>query len=154
VQKHLLSQKERKEFLSRIKALYGVDLSSENVEIGKEKKLIYYYLDGKLSFFTEDLIPTLCFLQEHRVTLPTVKVDEGAVKALARGADLFAPGVVETSGEITPGTLLLVLTKTGIPVAIMRASQEVQEALSNKKGKVSTSIHWIGDEIWKMCSKR
>jgi len=26
VQKHLLSQKERKEFLSRIKALYGVDL--------------------------------------------------------------------------------------------------------------------------------
>ncbi|BCS92171.1 hypothetical protein L3N51_01676 [Metallosphaera sp. J1] len=154
MQRHLLSQKEAKEFREKVKNLYGVELTSERIEIGKEKRQVFYFVDDMLSFFGENLIPTLCFLLKFRANLPWVKIDEGAVKAVARGADLYAPGVVEYAEDVKPGYLLLVKTKTDQPVAVMGTVEGAMEALKNRKGKVASALHWIGDDIWNLCRSR
>lgn len=51
LQKHLLSQKEVKEVQNKIKDMYGVTITSEKIEIGKEKRRVFYFVDGVLSFF-------------------------------------------------------------------------------------------------------
>ncbi|MCH1770952.1 MULTISPECIES: RNA-binding protein [Metallosphaera] len=154
LQRHLLSQKEAKEFKEKVRNLYGVDLTSDKIEIGKEKRQLFYFVDDVLSFFGENLTPTLCFLLKHRTNLPWVKIDEGAVKAVARGADLYAPGVVEHSGDVKPGRLLVVKTKLDQPVAIMNTVEGADEALKNKRGKVASALHWIGDDMWNLCRSK
>ncbi|AWS00585.1 DUF1947 domain-containing protein [Metallosphaera hakonensis JCM 8857 = DSM 7519] len=154
MQKHLLSQKEVKEVQNKIKDMYGVTITSEKIEIGKEKRRVFYFVDGVLSFFNDQLIPTLCFAQKYGLKIPWVVIDEGAVKAIARGADLYAPGVIESSTEIKPGSLLLVKTRLGQPVALMIVDEGAIEALKVKKGKIATALHWIGDEIWDMCKPK
>ncbi|QKR01032.1 DUF1947 domain-containing protein [Metallosphaera tengchongensis] len=154
MQKHPLSQKETREFLSKLKDIYGLNITAEKVEVGKEKRNVYYFIDGKLSFVEDGLIPTLCFLQEHEIKLPFVVVDEGAVKAVARGADLYAPGVLEVQGTLDTGKLLLVKAKQGQIIAVMRISEGAEEAMRNKKGKIASNVHYIGDDLWKMCRSR
>jgi PUA-domain protein len=151
MQRYFLSQKNLKIFINQIKDKYGVDIKTDKVEIGKEKKQVYYFIDGKLSFFSDDLIPTLCWVIDNKVDLPYVTVDEGATKALSRGADLFVPGITSFNCNCKPDDIILARTTSGIPVAIMKVLITKDEAIANKKGKFSQNIHWIGDEIWKMC---
>ncbi len=151
MQRHFLSQKELKNFKNLVKQKYQVEVESDKVEVGKEKKQVYYFIDGKLSFFSDELIPTLCWVMDAKVNLPYVVVDEGAVKALSRGADLFAPGIVSYNCECKPNDIVLARTVTGIPVAVMKVLISKEEAINTKKGKFAQNLHWIGDEIWKMC---
>ncbi|MBW9140710.1 MAG: RNA-binding protein [Candidatus Aramenus sp.] len=151
MQRHFLSQKELKSFKSLIKQKYSLEIESDNVEIGREKKQVYYFIDGKLSFFSEELVPTLCWIMDAKVNLPFVVVDEGAVKALSRGADLFAPGIVSYSCECKPNDIILARTTTGIPVAVMKVLINKEEAMTTKRGKFAQNLHWIGDDIWKIC---
>ncbi len=151
MQRHFLSQKDLKTFIKQIEDKYHVDIKSDNVEVGKEKKQVYYFIDGKLSFFSDDLIPTLCWIMDNNIELPHVIVDEGATRALSRGADLFVPGISSFNCDCKPGDIILAKTTTGIPVAVMKVLITKEEASTNKKGKFSQNLHWIGDEIWKMC---
>ncbi|MEM3863840.1 MAG: DUF1947 domain-containing protein [Metallosphaera sp.] len=154
MQKHVLSQKDVREFKNKIKMLYNIDINANKIEIGKDKKRVFYFLDDVLCFFDDKLIPTLCFLQKNDINMPWVKIDEGAVKAIVRGADLYAPGVLESSGNLMPGSLIVVKARQGQPVAVMMGTGEMIEALSSRKGKVATSLHWIGDEVWNMCKSK
>ncbi|MEM3293484.1 MAG: DUF1947 domain-containing protein, partial [Metallosphaera sp.] len=62
MQKHVLSQKDMREFKNKIKMLYNIDINANKIEIGKDKKRVFYFLDDVLCFFDDKLIPTLCFL--------------------------------------------------------------------------------------------
>jgi PUA domain protein len=148
--RHLLSTKESKEFISRIKAIYGIEIKG-NIELGKEKKQKYYFVNGVLSFIGDELIPSLCSVLKLKIELPYVVVDEGAVKAIINGADLFVPGIIEFKCECKNGDIILVKTKTGHPVAVMRVLMSKNDAESLRKGKFAENLHYVGDEIWKLC---
>ena len=45
MQRHVMSKKDAKEFLKRVKELYGVELEG-NLEVGKEKREVYYFWTG------------------------------------------------------------------------------------------------------------
>ncbi|BFH72737.1 RNA-binding protein [Sulfurisphaera javensis] len=153
MQKHFLSEKEARKILSEIKNKYKIEIQGR-IEVGKEKKEIYYFIDGVLSFFSDDLIPTLCFIRKYNLQLPSVVVDEGAVKHIVNGADLFVPGIVQYDCECKEGDIVLVKTKTNIPIAIIKVILDKEKALAEKKGKFGINLHYLNDKIWEMCNER
>ncbi|BBG24725.1 DUF1947 domain-containing protein [Sulfuracidifex tepidarius] len=154
MQRHVLSEKESEEIGEIIKRNYGVDLSGK-IEIGKEKKKKYYFVNRVLSFFSyEDvLLPTLCGVMKLSLKVPYVSVDEGAVKALVKGADLFVPGIKEYHCEVKPGTFVLARTLQGVPVSILKVVDEAVEATKNGKGKFGVNVHHLKDELWGLCNE-
>ncbi|MBB5253902.1 RNA-binding protein [Sulfurisphaera ohwakuensis] len=153
MQRHFLSEKDSKKLISEIKNKYGIDIEGK-IEIGKEKKQVYYFVNGLLSFFSEELIPTLCFIRKYNLQLPSVTVDEGAVKHIINGADLFVPGIVEYNCNCKEGDIVLVKTKTNIPIAIIKVLMDKEKALNEKKGKFGINLHYLNDKIWEMCNER
>ncbi|AAK43333.1 DUF1947 domain-containing protein [Saccharolobus solfataricus] len=151
MQRHVMSSKDSKIFINKIKEKYNVDISNAKLEVGKEKKEIWYYVNDILAFF-DDLIPTLCAIIRLKINLPYVIIDEGAVKAVSKGADLFAPGIVEYNCECKENEIVLAKTKTNLPVAVLRVLMPKEKALVEKKGKFALNLHHIGDKIWEMCN--
>ncbi|AOL16314.1 RNA-binding protein [Sulfolobus sp. A20] len=151
MQRHIMSSKDTKAFLKSIKEKYGLDLSNAKLEIGKEKKSVWYFVDNTLAFF-DDLIPTLCGVIKLKISLPYVVIDEGAVKAVSTGADLFVPGIVEYNCECKEGDIILAKTKTNLPVAILKVLISKEKALAEKRGKFAENLHHVGDKLWEMCN--
>ncbi|WP_338599349.1 RNA-binding protein [Sulfolobus tengchongensis] len=151
MQRHVMSSKDAKVFINKIKEKYNIDVSNAKLEVGKEKKEVWYYVDGLLAFF-DDFIPTLCGVMKLKIAIPYVIIDEGAVKAVSRGADLFVPGIVEYDCECKEGDIILAKTKTNLPVAILRVVMPKEKALSEKKGKFAETLHHVGDKLWEMCN--
>ncbi|AHC51335.1 RNA-binding protein [Sulfolobus acidocaldarius SUSAZ] len=149
--RHLLSDKDKRDFLSKVKQKYNIELEGQ-IEVGKEKKELYYFVNGVLSFFSEEIIPTLCFVQKYKLDLPYVVVDEGAVKRVTDGADLFVPGIVSYNCECKEGDVVLVKTKTNLPIAIIRVILYKDKAIQDKKGKFGVNLHYVSDNIWEMCN--
>ncbi len=146
-----MSSKDAKVFLKSIKDKYGLDLSNAKLEIGKEKKSVWYFVDNTLAFF-DDLIPTLCGVIKLKISLPYVVIDEGAVKAVSAGADLFTPGIVEYDCECKEGDIILAKTKNNLPVAILKVLIPKEKALAEKRGKFAENLHHVGDKLWEMCN--
>ena len=151
MQRHILSEKDAKQFIKRVREKYGWEINGR-IELGKEKKEVYYFIDGLLSFFSEDLIPTICFIQKYKVSMPSVTVDEGAVKHIVNGADLFVPGIVSYDCECKEGDVVLVKTKTGLPIAVIKVIMNKEKAMSEKRGKFGINLHYVSDKIWDMCN--
>ncbi len=155
MQRHVLSEKESEEIAEIIKRDYGVDLNGK-IEIGKEKKKRYYFVNHVLSFFSYEentLLPTLCGVMKLNLNMPYVSVDEGAVKAIVKGADLFVPGIREYHCEVQPGKFVLARTLQGIPVSVLRIVDEAVEATKNGKGKFGVNVHHLKDELWGLCNE-
>jgi len=153
MQKHFISEKEAEKILEEIKKKYNITVEGK-IEEGKEKKMVYYFIDGLLSFFSEELIPTLCFIRKYNPSLPSVTVDEGAVRHVVKGADLFVPGILQYNCDCKEGDIVLVKTKTGLPIAVIKVAMDKEKAMSEKKGKFGINLHYIDDEIWDMCNER
>ncbi|MEM0173582.1 MAG: DUF1947 domain-containing protein, partial [Sulfolobaceae archaeon] len=137
-------------FIEQIKKRYGFNIEGK-IELGKDKKERYYFVNDVLAFIGDELIPTLCAVTKLKLELPYVTIDEGAVRAVANGADLFVPGILEYNCECKVGDIILVKTKTGLPVAIMKVVMDKKSAIETKKGKFAINLHYVGDKIWEMC---
>jgi len=148
--RHVLSEKDSRSFVSRVKQLYGFQIEGK-IELGKEKKEKYYFVNDILAFIGDELIPTLCAITKLNLQLPYVVVDEGAVKAIVNGADLFVPGIVEYHCECKKDDIILVKTKTAIPVAVMKVILDKNTAIESRKGKFAINLHHMGDKIWQLC---
>jgi PUA-domain protein len=129
----------------------------------KNKKLEYVSTDEWDFVFVEN--EPLLFKIEGKI-FPTVKgalklnpmrrrvvVDAGAVKFIINGADIMGPGVVEADPSIKEGDLVIVVEQAhGKALAIGRALMPGEE-MAGKKGKAIKSIHYVGDELWKLEQK-
>jgi len=60
----------------------------------------------------------------------------------------------EAVDGIEEGDIVLVKTKTNIPIAIIKVIMDKERALSEKKGKFGINLHYINDKIWEMCNER
>lgn len=154
VKRHPLSKKDKKRLLEKLAEIMAVDLDEKVVEYYSDGKVEGYLVEGKpLAILVNGvLIPHLkAVYQGVHVNLPKVYVDEGATRALLRGADLMVPGVKKIEGSFKNGDLVLVIDeKSNKPVAIGEAviSSEILESLSEKRGKILRILHHVGDSYW------
>jgi PUA domain protein len=77
-------------------------------------------------------------------------VDMGAVKFVAKGADIMSPGIVDVDTTIRRNDLVVICDEVhGKPLAIGRALVNA-DAMMGNRGKAVKSIHYVGDRIWKL----
>ncbi len=82
---------------------------------------------------------------------PWVEVDEGAAKAILRGADLMAPGI-ERYTEFDQGEPVVVRYGNS-HIAIGEAIESSNRLSEMEKGKAIKILHYKGDKFWKKVRK-
>lgn len=79
-----------------------------------------------------------------------VTVDMGAVPYVTNGADVMGPGIVDADPNIKEGDLVWIRDiKNKVPLAIGVSLLDAQGLKSKGKGKAITTIHNVGDKLWK-----
>ena len=103
------------------------------------------------------LLPTIhCLLRLGSEWLPRIIVDQGAVRPVARGADIMIPGIVEVVGEFEEGSVVAVIDeKHRAPIAVGEAllsSSELRDKVrARSKGRAVKNLHRPGDRVWNAC---
>jgi PUA-domain protein len=135
--------------LTKIPGLEQVARKSR-VETESVKNSEIVIVDGKPLVFKRDgqLVPVLTNAASIE-KLPRVTVDMGAVPHVVGGADIMAPGVRKVEGNFGENQLVVVIDeKHGKFLAVGRTLFASDQFPSIKKGKVITSLHYVGDPIW------
>jgi PUA domain protein len=87
-------------------------------------------------------------LLAYRPQARFVTVDMGAVKFVANGADVMAPGIVEADPALQPGDWCFVRDERNKqPLGVGKALVP-GVAMVRGKGKAVKSVHHIGDKLW------
>lgn len=158
-----LSRRERNSFLEKHSAVLSQLLGENELEAMREEGRIRtlelggydFYLIGDDNILVEvgDIVVPTIFQDYNGATferIPSLTVDRGAVPHITNGADVMRPGVREFNGSFRKGDLISVKEETYRKmIAIVRALEDYETCLSMSKGKVASSAHYVGDNIWK-----
>lgn len=127
-----------------IKQLKVLDFS-DNVKI--------FLIDDYPLFFERmgKLYPTL--FNEIRSTLPSVIVDDGAISHILNGADVMAPGIINFPSNVKEEDLVVVKSQNNKILSIGTILESFKEKLQERKGKVIKNVHYVGDDLFKVCMK-
>ncbi len=162
-----LSKKNVKEIASRLEK---AELDEEIVNIVRNCSKAYfveyprfkiYVFDGIPLLFEhikipETLLPTLYFVNTFinsrgKPPMHWVRVDEGAINPILRGADVMIPGIKEHS-MFTKGSPVCVLEpnkRYAIAIGISLISAHDLEQL--KRGKGIKVVSRLNDDLWSAC---
>jgi len=152
-----LRKTDQKALVNDIVEAFGDALSFEN------KKLEYVESDGQDFIFVDGepllfkingkIFPTVKGALKLNPTRRRVVVDPGAVKFIINGADTMSPGIVEADPTINEGDLVIIVEQAhSKAIAIGRALISGKDMVRGK-GKAIKSIHYVGDELWKLEQK-
>ena len=157
--RHALSRRDRKCLLERVKSELGGELAEELSESEVVEKIetrigaTLYVFDGEALILERGgrLYPTILCAVRHRLDLPTVVVDMGAVSHIVNGADVMVPGIVSIEGEFERGDVVVVVDEEKsrafcVGEALM-ASREILEA---KRGRAIKNVHHARDKLWEL----
>ena len=87
-------------------------------------------------------------LLAHKAAARFVTVDMGAVKFVANGADIMAPGIVEADPALKEGDWCWIRDERNKqPLAVGKAIVP-GAAMVRGKGKAVKSVHHLGDKLW------
>ncbi len=102
------------------------------------------------AFFDDELFPTIQGLLKIQPSKAYVTVDMGAVSFVYNGADIMAPGIVETDLGIEEGDLVWIRDEDhGKPLAVGRAMTDGKTMVESSSGKVIKTLHHVGDEQYR-----
>jgi PUA-domain protein len=110
-------------------------------------------VDGKplIVMIDDTPVPTLKGALEHEITSKYVVVDMGAVKFVAKGADIMSPGITDADPNVQEGDFVIIVDETHKkPLAIGKALISGEEMVENNEGKAIKTIHYIGDKLWNL----
>ncbi|MFO7618069.1 MAG: RNA-binding protein [Thermoplasmata archaeon] len=150
-----LRRKEVEKLASDLKEALGMETfqPTDAVETGEaggnelfvfQGKPVGIFIDGKPFLTVHGL---LMFNAAKRY----VTVDMGAVKFLANGADVMAPGVVEADPDIKAGDGIWVRDQNNKrPLLVGIALMDGPKMVAEKGGKAVKTIHYVGDKIWNL----
>jgi len=150
-----VSSKKTRRIISFIENI-GFTLISKNiiesiVYVDKELDRRYYLLktdvcNAIIISFNKYYIPFLetisCFED-----IPSITVDEGAAKAVLRGADLMAPGV-KNLDEFEKDKLVVIKYNNSY-LALGKTLYSSSEIKMMNKGKIVEILHYKGDKLWR-----
>jgi len=152
-----LRNKESSDVLTQVAAaLGGATLwpPTATLESGEFADRALLLVDNKLLGLWDGPLPegaaflTVRGLLAYRPKDRAVTVDMGAVKFVANGADIMAPGIVAADPALQPGDWCWIKDeKNGQPLAVGKALV-AGPAMVRGKGKAVKSIHHLGDKIW------
>jgi len=107
-------------------------------------KAIALYIDSKPFLTVHGLIA-------YPASKRYVTVDMGAVKFLANGADVMAPGVIDADPEIGTGMAVWVRDQNNLkPLLVGTALMSGSEMKAAKIGKAVKTVHYVGDKLWNL----
>ena len=97
---------------------------------------------------------TLHGLNRYKPKKKFVVVDMGAVRFVANGADVMAPGIVDAEKSISKFDPVWICDeKHRKPLSVGSAVMNSEEMINKNKGKAVRIIHYVGDDIWNFTSK-
>ena len=150
-----LGSKQRKDIISAIIAPgISPNVLKNNVQfvLHDENKLMNYLFDKEqqISFFSFEnmYLPTLKFVRKHaELDFPSVQVDEGAVKFVINGADIFSQGIVKFNKDFSENTIVTITNPQDSVLSIGKCLFSSRDLLT-AKGKSIINLHYLGDKIW------
>ena len=152
--RHHLKKKELKKVLEELKDNFGVEIPKK---VKGEVLVVDNYevilIDGEPALFkVEDkLYPTLHCIMKYNIERGKVVVDMGAVRFLARGADVMAPGIVDADESIKEGDVVFAVDEThNKPLIVGRALMDGIRMKNSDKGRAIKTLHYVGDAIWNL----
>ena len=151
--RHRLRRKEVAQLVSDIERIHGCSTfdSDEALEIAEAGQYRLLISKGKAFgiFLGDELFLSIRGLLEHQASKRYVTVDMGAVKFIANGADVMAPGVVDADPSIQEGQGVWVRDlKNNQPLAVGIALMDARTMIDAKEDKAVNTIHYVGDKIW------
>jgi len=155
IRRYRLTSKESKkiigEVLEKIPTMNSIftkkKVSLEVIDLGGVQLYLYESIPAIVRK-GDFLVPFIERVIDGSVQLPIVVVDLGAVKFIAKGADVMGPGIVEVDEEISENEVVSVVDeKYKHPIAVgiaLRDSRRIKD-----RGKSVKNIHHVNDKIWK-----
>ncbi len=168
MRRQYLSKKALKELMSALSNRKEIDAEfvtqlrdCDEAYVVEYPRFKIYVFDGSPALFEHAktpgiIMPTLfavnTFLNSRgRTPVPWVKVDEGAVQPILRGADVMAPGIREYC-EFSKDNIVSVLEPNkryalAIGIALMNSS----DIAPGRKGKCVKVVSRLNDDVWNCC---
>ncbi|OHT12729.1 Translation machinery-associated protein 20 [Tritrichomonas foetus] len=117
-----------------------------------EQHLELYAVENRPILFkipSGQVLPHLKYVIEYPDLLPCVYVDDGAVRALLRGATLMAPGIKQVPQPFESGDVLAIrLLEQEAAFAVGVAVVSSEEMAKNPKGDAIDIKHILKDGLW------
>jgi len=151
--RYYLKKKKQKKLIEKLADFSKLIGSKSRIEILETDVNDIILVDGDpLIMMMDDIpFPTLKGALELEFTSKFVVVDMGAVKFVAKGADVMCPGIVNADKNIKEGDLVIVVDELHEkPLATGRSLITGEEMIKRKEGKAIKTIHHIGDKIWNL----
>lgn len=148
-----LKKKKIKEIIEKLDDFSNIIINQKTVEIIKSELPDILLIDNKplIMFIDDDPFPTLKGALKTDIKSKYVVVDMGAVKFMAKGADVMSPGITEADPMIKEGDLVIIIDENHRkPLATGRSLISGMDMVKNSEGKAVKTLHHIGDEIWNL----
>lgn len=151
--RYYLQKKKLKKVIKELGDYSTLISPKSKVEILESDLYDILLVDGKpLIMMIEDTpFPTIKGALELEITQKYVVVDMGAVKFVAKGADIMSPGIVDADSGVQEGDFVIIVDETHRkPLAIGKALISGEEMVERNEGKAVSAIHYIGDKLWNL----
>jgi PUA domain protein len=148
-----LQKKKLKKLINQLGDYSTLIQPKSKVEILETDLYEIILIDGEpLVMLIDDIyFPTLKGALELEIKSKYVVVDMGAVRFVAKGADIMSPGITEADSNIKEGDFVIIIDETHKkPLATGKALISGEEMVENNEGKAIKTIHFIGDKIWNL----
>jgi len=155
--RNVLRKTDQKALVNDITEAFGdaSALEGKKLEYVETDEWDFIFVEGEPLLFKIEgkIFPTVRGALKLNPARRRVVVDPGAVKYIVNGADVMCPGIVEADPLIKEGDLVIVAEQAhGKALAIGRALVPGKDMVKGK-GKAVKSIHYVGDELWKLEQK-
>lgn len=151
--RYYLQKKKLKEIKTKLGPYSSLIHPKAKVEILETDLPDLILVDGEplIIILDGEPFPTLKGALKKPLESHFVVVDMGAVKFMASGADVMAPGIVEADSQIQEGDTVIVVDENHQkPLAMGTAIINGEEMVTRDKGKAVKTLHYIGDKIWNL----
>ena len=105
--RHRLKSKQVKVLGAHMEEVVGVDMLSgeQAVDRASGVDMDFLIIDGRVAYLLMDEVafPSLRTILDRGIETRWAEVDEGAVRFLANGADVMAPGIIAADTSISSG---------------------------------------------------
>jgi PUA-domain protein len=155
--RNVLRKTDEKALINDIEEVFGDTAAFRNrkLELVETDEAEFIFVDGEPILFRIEgkIFPTVKGALKLAPSRRKVVVDPGAVRFIINGADVMGPGIVEADPDIREGDLVIVVEKAhGKALAIGKALMPGKDMVG-KSGKAVKSVHYVGDELWKLEQK-
>ena len=151
--RYFLKKKKLKEMIDSLGYYSRIIDEKSKVEILESDPYDIILINGQpfIMMIDDTPFPTLKGALNLDIAKKYVVVDMGAVKFVAKGADIMSPGITDADPEIKKGDLVIIVDETHKkPLATGMSLISGPEMVENSQGKAIKTIHYIGDKIWNL----